>query len=185
MRRRQPFAAAAVSTLVLSMSAAVDAALSGAADPHVGFEASGPAGMKINGTTGDLMVSEDASGHVVLSVPLSNLTTGIALRDHHMKEKYLEVAKYPAATLTIARAALNLPGPGQKVEGDAAATLALHGQTRPVSVHFDATADGGGFSTHGKFHINMNEFGISVPSYLGVTVKPDVDVSASFRVAGS
>jgi hypothetical protein len=31
----------------------------------------------------------------------------------------------------------------------------------------------------------MNDFGISVPSYLGVTVKPEVDVSASFRVTGS
>jgi len=140
--------------------------------------------MKINGTTADLSVLEDG-GNVVVSVPLSNLTTGIALRDQHMKEKYLEVPKYPAATLTIARAALSLPPSGQRVEGDARATLALHGQTRPVAVHYEATAEGSGFSTHGKFHINMNEFGISVPSYLGVTVKPDVDVSASFRVAGS
>jgi hypothetical protein len=31
----------------------------------------------------------------------------------------------------------------------------------------------------------MNDFGITVPSYLGVTVKPDIDVSASFRVAGN
>jgi len=29
----------------------------------------------------------------------------------------------------------------------------------------------------------MNDFGITVPVYLGVTVKPDVDVSASFQVA--
>jgi hypothetical protein len=31
----------------------------------------------------------------------------------------------------------------------------------------------------------MNDYGISVPSYLGVTVKPDVDVSANFSVTGS
>jgi polyisoprenoid-binding protein YceI len=185
MQRRQRLWSAALSCTILSLSAAGHAALSGASDPHVGFEASGPAGMKINGTTADLAVSEDVGGHVIVIVPLSNLTTGIALRDHHMKEKYLEVAKYPAATLTIARAALNLPAPGQKVEGDAPATLVLHGQTRPVSVHYDAKAEDGAFSTRGKFRINMNEFGISVPSYLGVTVKPDVDVSASFRVAGS
>ena len=37
----------------------------------------------------------------------------------------------------------------------------------------------------GTVHVNMNDFGITVPVYLGVTVKPDVDVSASFHVAGS
>jgi hypothetical protein len=31
-------------------------------------------------------------------------------------------------------------------------------------------------------HLNMNDFGIQVPSYLGVTVKPDVDVAAQFEV---
>ncbi len=185
MQRHQRLWSAALSFTILTLSAAGHAALSGASDPQVAFQASGPAGMKITGTTADLSVAEDAAGNVVVSVPLSNLTTGIALRDRHMKEKYLEVPKYPAATLTIARAALSLPAPGQKIEGDARAMLVLHGQTRPVSIHYDTTAEGAGFSAHGKFRINMNEFGISVPSYLGVTVKPDVDVSASFRVAGS
>jgi hypothetical protein len=31
----------------------------------------------------------------------------------------------------------------------------------------------------------MTDFGVNVPSYLGVTVKPDVDVSASFHIAGN
>jgi len=64
-------------------------------------------------------------------------------------------------------------------------TVTLHGQTRPVTVHYDAKRDGSSLLSHGTFRINMNDFGITVPVYLGVTVKPDVDVSASFRVAGS
>jgi polyisoprenoid-binding protein YceI len=63
--------------------------------------------------------------------------------------------------------------------------LSLHGQTRPVTVHYSAKGDGAGMATQGRFHINMNEYGITVPSYLGVTVKPDVDVTAAFRVAGN
>jgi hypothetical protein len=39
--------------------------------------------------------------------------------------------------------------------------------------------------THGKFRINMNDFGITVPVYLGVTVKPDVDVTANFKLVGN
>jgi hypothetical protein len=31
----------------------------------------------------------------------------------------------------------------------------------------------------------MDEFGIAAPTYLGVSVKPDVDVTARFHVGGN
>jgi polyisoprenoid-binding protein YceI len=170
--------------IIVSISAVGHAALSAPSESKVSFQASGPAGLKIEGTTPDLTVA-DGSGNVVLSVALGNLTTGIGLRDKHMKEKYLEVDKYPSAVLTVSRAALKVPAGGASVETDVPGTLQLHGQTKPVTVHYDAKADGPGLLAHGKFHINMNEYGIQVPTYLGVTVKPDVDVTASFRVAGN
>jgi polyisoprenoid-binding protein YceI len=184
MRTRKHLGFAGVAVGLLSLSAVAYAGLSSPTDAHVGFLASGPAGMKIEGTTTDLKVSDDGT-NVVVEVPLANLSTGIALRDHHMKEKYLEVPKYPSATLTIARAALKFPASGDHVAADVPGSLKLHGQTKPISIHYDAKGDGGGFSTQGKFRVNMGDFGISVPSYLGVTVKPEVDVSASFHVAGT
>jgi polyisoprenoid-binding protein YceI len=180
MRRRTLGLAAALLTLT-TFSVAGSAAVSGASDSRVGFEVAGPAGLKINGTTTELSATED-SGNVVISVPLGNLTTGISLRDQHMRDKYLEVAKYPAATLILARSALKVPSAG---EADVPGTLKLHGQSRPVTVHYDTKSDGAAVSTHGRFHINMNDFGITVPSYLGVTVKPEVDVTASFKLAGT
>jgi polyisoprenoid-binding protein YceI len=95
------------------------------------------------------------------------------------------VPKFPSAVLTVARSALQLPAPGAQAAADVPATLTLHGTTRPVTVHYTAKADGTSFATQGKLHINMNEFGITVPSYLGVTVKPEVDVAASFRALGN
>jgi polyisoprenoid-binding protein YceI len=160
------------------------AALASASDSHVTFEGKGPAGFKVTGSTTDLSVAE-ADGNVVITVPLANLNTGIDLRDHHMKEKYLEVPKYPSAVLTIARSALRVPAGGERVEADAPGTLTLHGQTHPVSVHYDAKQEGPAYLAHGRFHINMNDYGVNVPSYLGVTVKPDIDVSASLHVAGN
>jgi polyisoprenoid-binding protein YceI len=172
------------SLALLTLSTAGYAALSAASDAHVDFEASGPAGLKITGSTGELTAAEDG-GNVVLTVALGNLTTGIGLRDQHMKEKYLEVPKFPSTTLTIARSALTVPASGQKSAGDAPATLTLHGQSHPVTVHYDSKADGASVVTHGSFHINMNDFGITVPVYLGVTVKPGVDVNATFKVTSS
>jgi len=176
-------AAAILAASGFAVSAAY-AALSGPTEAKVGFAASGPGGLKIEGTTSDMTVA-DQSEVITITVPLANLSTGIALRDRHMKEKYLEVPKYPSATLTIARAALRLPAAGAKSEADVPATVTLHGQSRPTSVHYTASGDGASTAISGAFHVNMTGFGITVPSYLGVTVKPDVDVHATFHVAGT
>jgi polyisoprenoid-binding protein YceI len=184
MKRRKALWMTAAGLGAFGLSAAGHAALSSAMDSNVSFRAAGPAGMKIEGTTPDLTVGDDGA-NVVITVPLANLSTGIGLRDHHMREKYLEVQKYPVATLTIARAALKFPRGGEQAVADVPGTVQIHGQTRPVSVHYEAKGQGAAFDARGGFHLNMNDFGITVPVYLGVTVKPDVDVSASFHVAGS
>ncbi len=184
MNRRKRLWMAALFLGLFSVSAASGAALSSAADSRVSFAATGPAGMKIEGTTPDLSVADDGV-NVVITVPLANLSTGIGLRDHHMKEKYLEVQKYPSATLTIARSALKFPRSGEQAEADVPGSVQIHGQTRTTTVHYDAKGDGSSLSARGVFHVNMNDFGITVPTYLGVTVKPEVDVSASFHVTGS
>jgi polyisoprenoid-binding protein YceI len=188
MKLPQRICLASASLVLLGSSASLGAAgpasLGAVSDSRVGFLATGPAGMKIEGTTSDLKLV-DSPESVVLTVPLANLTTGIALRDRHMKEKYLEVGAYPDTTLTIARSALKLPAGSDKMEGDVPATLRLHGQTRAVTVHYDASPDGDGYAAHGRFRVNMTYFGVHVPSYLGVTVKPDVDVFASFKVGRS
>lgn len=184
MKPRKPVWVAVISASLVGLGAMAHAALSSPTDKRVGFVASGPAGMKIEGGTSDLDLS-DQGETIVITVPLANLSTGIGLRDRHMKEKYLEVPKYPSATLSVARSALKLPAAGDKVEMDVPSTVNLHGQARPVTVHYEAKRDGASVVSRGTFRINMNDFGITVPVYLGVTVKPDVDVSANFRVAAN
>ena len=149
--------------------------------PDVSFTAAGPAGFKIVGKSSDLSVS-DSQAAVTVSVPLSGLVTGIELRDRHMKEKYLEVQKYPQAELSVSRAALKIPGSGQESSDDAQGTLRLHGQTHPVKFHYKAKRNGDAYSVQGSMHVNMNDYGINVPSYLGITVKPDVEVAVKFDV---
>ena len=168
---------------LVATSSRGEASLAAPTDPHVVFKCAGPAGLTIEGKVTELAVADDNTT-VTITVPLGNLSTGIGLRDTHTK-KALEVPTYPTATLSVARSALKLPPSGQRIAADAPANLTLHGQTKPVTVHYDAKGDGGGFAAHGSFHINMNAFGIQAPSYLGVTVKPDVDVDATFHVSGS
>lgn len=184
MERRKRLCVATVSLVLVSLSAAAGhAALSSPTDAHVSFQVSGPAGLKIEGATGEIQVADDGTS-VTITIPLANLTTGISLRDKHMKDS-LETSKYPTTVLTVARSSLRFPSGGDRVETDAPGMLTLHGQTKPVSIHYDARWDGTAFVTHGKVHLIMTDFGMTVPSYLGVTVKPDVDVNANFKVTGS
>ena len=167
---------------VLSGGAVADAALSKEGASSVTFHAIGPAGMSIDGTTSDLSTKDDGT-QVRVVIPLANLATGMSLRDRHMKDKYLEVGTYPTAELVVARSDLHFPADGASASGDAPAKLSLHGVTRDVKVHYSADNKSGVYAVKGKFSIDMNDYKIEVPSYLGVSVKPQVDVVASFNAS--
>lgn len=137
-------------------------------------------GMKIEGTSSALDVKDDAKA-LVVDVPLAPLHTGIALRDRHMRDEYLEVAKYPDARLTVDRTAIQLPK-GSPVDARARGQLTLHGQTHGISFQYRAAQSGDGIDVRGTLHVQMTDYGIAVPNYLGVTVKPGVDIDVQFRV---
>ena len=65
----------------------------------------------------------------------ASLDTGIDLRNKHMREKYLEVQKYPNAVLTVDRSTLHFPD-------DVATNLLTIDATDPKSgtAEFKATA---------------------------------------------
>ena len=163
----------------LSLGAAAHAKVERTGEPTVSFTAVGPGGLKIVGTTHDLNVSE-SSTNVTVSVPLSNLKTGIDLRDKHMTEKYLETGKFPTADLQVAKAALKAAAADGQISGSAEGTITLHGKSKSVPFQYSYVRKGQSYEVSGTLHLNMKDFGIEVPSYLGVTVKPDVDVNVKF-----
>ncbi len=163
--------------LVLSVAFVADAKLARTGVPSVQFTGKGTVGTLI-GKGSDLEIADDGTT-VTVSVPLGNLQTGIALRDRHMREKYLEVQKFPKAELVVTRAALNIK-PGADSAGDVQGTFTLHGVSKPVTFNYKATRKGEGYGVVGKFKINVLDFGIQKPSYLGVGINPDMDVEVTF-----
>jgi polyisoprenoid-binding protein YceI len=164
---------------VLTASAFAYAKLAKTGASTTGFKVAGPAGLTIEGKTADMTITDDGAT-VTIVVPLANLTTGIGLRDDHMK-KALETNQYGESRLVVARASLKFPAAGAESSGDAPGKMTLHGQTRDVTFHYSARNDGGTLSVKSNTTIKMNDFGIQAPSYLGVTVKPDVDINSSFQ----
>jgi polyisoprenoid-binding protein YceI len=163
--------------LGLPLLALAEARLTGT--PTAGFAGRGPGGFTVEGTTHELRVQDDGTT-LKLTVPLGQLTTGIALRDRHMREKYLEVAKFPELVLELPWSTVKLPSDGQRLEGSGTGKVTLHGQSKDVPIRYAVQRAGSSYQVTGHAAINLKDFGIEVPSYFGITVQPDIDARATF-----
>ena len=116
-----------------------------------------------------------------LSVDLSSLDTGIALRNAHLRDKYLEVGKggdFATAVLSDLRL--------DKVEASTfhgqtpfTGMLLLHGTRHAVSGQADIRFEGSDVRVAASFPVHIDDYGIAPPRYLGVGVKNEVQVKVS------
>lgn len=180
MSSRRRFAPIGAALLALSLSAVASADFKLIDQPEVGFQVGGPGGLKITGSSADLKGSE-AGGKITLTASVTNLKTGIGLRDEHLK-KYIGADKYPSATLVIDRSKLKLPDDNQESEGNVQADLTLHGVTKPVQVKYRAKRTGSDYHVQGHTQIDITNFGIEKPCYLGVCTDTDVKIKAKFKL---
>lgn len=178
--RRLAFLAPAA--LVLSLAVAAAAGIKGKGGGKATFQATGPAGLKIDGKAGKPEVSQDGD-KLVIKVPLKgHLKTGIDLRDEHCG-KAINVNTWTATSLIVKIKDLKFPEPGKTVE-DATVTgdFKFNGVTKPLKVTYTATAKGKEISVKGDATFDYTQFNIKEQCYLGVCVKKDVKVHVEFSV---
>lgn len=184
MRKTAWMAAGAVlTTLAVALSA--DAKLASIGTPKVQFQAIGPAGLVIDGWSADLSAAE-TDGQLVVNAPLTDLHTDNSLRDKHLR-RYLEVdnKQYATAHLSVAVADLELPDEGKVVTGHAKGKFSMHGKERPVGFDYQAKRTGSDFHVQGKLEIDIRDYGVEVPCYLHICVKPDVKIKVAFKLRQS
>ncbi len=107
---------------------------------------------------------------------LTSFRSGIAMRDKHMHDKYFESAKFPVATIKI-KAFEPKPGIDQIFDGD----LTIKGVTKPVTGRVLILKNPNGLDIEARFNVNLTDYPIGVPSYLGVTVAKDVEVKVKLE----
>lgn len=75
------------------------------------------------------------------TVDLASIDTGIALRNEHMRDNFLETKKYPDATFKVksVSAAQTQLKPGKKVTVQASGEFTIHGKTVNKTVPVDVT----------------------------------------------
>lgn len=168
-----------VATSFIALAAGyADAKLGPASGGKVEFTAKGPGGLNIVGKSSNVAVNDDGSA-IVVSVPIEPISTGIDLRDKHMRNA-LEASTYPKAELSVPRANVKFPADGASASGEAEGTLKLHGQAKPVKFHYDAQRKGAAVTVQATAAIVMTDFGVTPPKYLGVGVAPGVNIAVGF-----
>ncbi len=156
------------------------------ADGKVSFLAVGkPAMIKIvgegSGPYGDLLL---ASGKLqgTLSIDMTKLTTKIGLRDEHMKNKYLEVGKFPTAEIIFKDYPLKLEGlKSQASEFPFTADLKLHGIIKPISGLIKLSKDQSIIKGFATFKINVTDFLDTLPTYAGIKVADEVQITVDLK----
>lgn len=148
-----------------------------------------PSMLKINGTGAKLSGQIEVSGNQIsgdCTVALNQLTTGIDLRDKHMKEKYLETAKYPEATFTISKIDLPLDFVNQKKSFSA---VPFEGKMKVKNVEKEVrgladvdTSTANLIKVSTEFKSQISSFQMDIPTYLGVKVADEVTVKTTMQL---
>jgi polyisoprenoid-binding protein YceI len=107
-----------------------------------------------------------------ITVDLATIDTGIALRNQHLRENYLQVAKGAGFDKAVLSDIHLADATGEGFEGSTpfTATLLLHGVTREVTGKAETRREGTGRRVRAEFPLTLTDFGVTPPEYLGVGV---------------
>jgi polyisoprenoid-binding protein YceI len=127
---------------------------------------------------GELRVVGTQITDVVVTADLTSLVSqdnqvpGVGNRDETMKQAGLETDRFPTATFTLTTPIeLDvLPGPGEEVSLEAHGELALHGETRAVTVPLSARWNGEVIDATASIEVLLADYGIEQPAAQVVTV---------------
>ena len=133
-----------------------------------------------NKVSGVIVADPDApsSATVEVKIDMNALSTGVALRDREMRQRYLQTDKFPTATFkSVSVAAPASIAPNQPADIKITGDFTLHGVTRrmTIPVRVVVIPDGRIHAT-ALFSVKMPDFGIHVPDNVLVTVNNEVPV---------
>ncbi len=117
-----------------------------------------------------------------ISVDLNTLDTGLALRNEHMRENYLEVSRAPGYE-TAVLSNVQLPdADASTISGKTrfTARLSVHGVAKALRGTAEIKRTARGVHIEARFSLHLPDFEIAKPRYLGVGVTDDIQITAAF-----
>lgn len=115
-------------------------------------------------------------------VDLASLDTGIGLRNRHMRDDYLEVAKHPFAKYEGRIVQVDSTQDGS-LEVTAEGTFSLHGVVRSMRVPCAVTTAGSGYRARCSFSVLLSDFKIAIPRIMFLKLANEIELQLDFTVA--
>ncbi len=119
--------------------------------------------------------------HADLVVKADTITSGMGVRDDHMRDKYLEASRFPEIRFAAHEARLE-PRAGAKGVVDGVFTIKGTQHPAKVEVTVDSV-DGERMVVSAQFKLNVTDFGIPQPTFTVVKMDPVIDVTVKMVVA--
>lgn len=122
---------------------------------------------------------------VQATVNPSNLSTGMGVRDQHMREKILKAPDGSLPELRFVAENTRCPAPtnGKQTTCDLAGTFFLRGQGQPFRMQLKVKSDGKqdtAYRVAGEGILQLTRYGLEPPSQFGVRVADNVKVTVDF-----
>lgn len=109
-----------------------------------------------------------ASNQLDFYLDLNTLRTGIKLRDKHMRDNYLETAKYPYAEFTGSFQELPSAAFSGEIKVAAEGVFKVHGVTKPVLIEGTLIRGiDGNLTLRASFGVLLLDYDIVIPKILG------------------
>jgi polyisoprenoid-binding protein YceI len=125
-------------------------------------------GIHLSGTA---TLLEDGKATAEILADVREIVTGQSLRDSHLRDKYLEVAKYPTARLSVGQFQPST------YPTDFCGNLTIKNETKKVCGVVTVANLGERKQIDATFPISLKDFpSFGTPRYLGVGVKDEISV---------
>lgn len=114
-------------------------------------------------------------------------TTGMSLRDQHLRKKVFAREDDTMPELEFVSEKIECPdlAPGRPVMCSASGQLSLRGVARPFTINLSVLDDGKAYRISAAGTLKLSTYGIERPCQLGVCVTDDVKLNLEFQAKGS
>jgi polyisoprenoid-binding protein YceI len=173
--RRAVVAIALVATATATSAETTQYLIATGQPSRVTFESKAPAETFTGETdqvSGTIELDPAAIADVItlqVEVDLASFSTGIGLRDKHMREQHLHTEQFPRAVFTggkVSELSARELTPEKPVTGTLEGELTLHGVTKPITARFELALDGTVLHAVAQFGVTLADFEIPRPKFL-------------------
>lgn len=122
-----------------------------------------------------------AIGELEATLPVTTITTGMGLRDSHMRKYVFTTGDGQTPDLTfVADSAECAAAAAGRSTCTVSGQLAIRGTPKPFAITLNVSKLGDGYHAAGEGTVKLSAYGIPPPSQLGVTTNDDVKLRLEF-----